>query len=200
MERVRVAAAAYPVDFLTDWAAFEAKLTRWVADAAGQGAELLVFPEYAPLELVSLRPAGLHHDVIGMRPALQAFVPEFVALHARLAREYGVGIVAGSYPVAHAGAFVNRAFVFGPDGTQGHQDKLLMTRFEAEEWHVAPGEGVLVKHRGILARSSQPGVGPAAPPGQRRRPSTRLTADGFAGDQLGERWPPAAPCRGQHGP
>ena len=144
MERVRVAAAAYPVDFLTDWAAFEAKLTRWVADAAGQGAELLVFPEYAPLELVSLLPAGLHHDVIGMRPALQAFVPEFVALHARLAREYGVGIVAGSYPVAHAGAFVNRAFVFGPDGTQGHQDKLLMTRFEAEEWHVAPGEGVQV--------------------------------------------------------
>lgn len=144
VERVRVAAAAYPVDFLADWAAFEAKLSRWVADAAGQGAQLLVFPEYAPLELVSLLPTELHHDVIGMRPALQAFVPEFVALHARLAREYGVGIVAGSYPVAHAGAFVNRAFVFGPDGTQGHQDKLLMTRFEAEEWDVAPGEGVQV--------------------------------------------------------
>lgn len=140
---VRVAVAAYPVDFLADWAAYEAKLSRWVADAAGQGAGLLVFPEYAPLELISLLPTDLHHDVIGMRPALQAFVPDFLALHARLAREYGVGIVAGSYPVAQ-GVFVNRAFVFGPDGTHAHQDKLLMTRFEAEEWHIAPGEGAAV--------------------------------------------------------
>ncbi|WP_155298836.1 carbon-nitrogen hydrolase family protein [Deinococcus kurensis] len=143
-EVVRVAAAAYPVEFLADWAAYEAKLSRWVADAAGRGAGLLVFPEYAPLELISLLPTDLHHDVIGMRPALQAFVPDFVALHARLAREHGVGIVAGSYPVAQEHGFVNRAFVFGPDGTHAWQDKLLMTRFEAEEWDIAPGEGAAV--------------------------------------------------------
>ncbi|MVN87998.1 amidohydrolase [Deinococcus sp. HMF7620] len=141
---VRVAAAAYPIEFLDGWAAFETKVTRWVADAAGQGAQLLVFPEYAPLELISLLPDTLHHDVRGMRPALQAFLPDFLSLHARLAREHRVGLVAGSFPVAHGDVFVNRAYVFGPDGTHSHQDKLLMTRFEAEEWDIAPGEGTRV--------------------------------------------------------
>lgn len=144
MTVLRVAAAAYPVDFLPDWAAYQAKLSAWVADAAGQGAQLLVFPEYAALELIALLSPALHHDILGMRPALQAFLPDFLALHARLAREHGVGIVAGSFPVARGGGFVNRAHVFGPDGTQTHQDKLLMTRFEAEEWDIAAGEGVRV--------------------------------------------------------
>lgn len=139
-----MAAAAYPVEFLDGWAAYEAKVSRWVADAAGQGAELLVFPEYAPLELISLLPTELHHDVRGMRPALQAFLPDFLALHGRLAREYGVGLVAGSFPVAQGDLFVNRAYVFGPDGLHSHQDKLLMTRFEAEEWDIAPGQGTRV--------------------------------------------------------
>ncbi|UQN07618.1 carbon-nitrogen hydrolase family protein [Deinococcus sp. QL22] len=144
MTTVRVAAAAYPVDFLPDWAAYQAKISAWVADAAGQGASLLVFPEYAALELVALLPPELHHDVTAIRPALQAFLPQFLALHYQLARQHGVGIVAGSLPVAHAEGFVNRAYVFGPDGQCSHQDKLMMTRFEAEEWHISPGSGLRV--------------------------------------------------------
>ena len=144
MTSLRVAVAAYPVDFLSSWEEFESKLTRWVADAAGQGARLLVFPEYAPLELISLLPPELHHDVLGMRPELQAFLPNFLALHERLARQYGVTIVAGSYPVAHAGGFVNRAYVVSPSGATAFQDKLLMTRFEDEEWSISPGSGVKV--------------------------------------------------------
>jgi predicted amidohydrolase len=144
MTVLKVAAAAYPVEFLESWAAYAAKVERWVADAAGQGAQLLVFPEYAPLELISLLPGALHHDMHGMRPALQAFLPDFLALHERLAREHAVTVVAGSLPVAHAGAFVNRAYVFGPSGLLGYQDKLMMTRFEAEEWDIAPGSGVRV--------------------------------------------------------
>lgn len=144
MTTLKVAAAAYPIDRLPDWAAFETKVTRWVEQAAAQGAELLVFPEYAPLELVALLPGALHHDVLGLRPALQAFLPDFLALHTRLARAHGVTLVAGSYPAAHGGGYVNRAFVFGPQGLLGHQDKLLMTRFEAEDWQISPGQGVTV--------------------------------------------------------
>lgn len=148
----RVAAAAYGVDFLSDWAAYAAKVGGWVAEAADAGAEVLVFPEYAALELVALLPPELHHDVLEMRPALQTFLPDFLELHARLARQHGVCIVAGSFPVASAvaspaasgGGFVNRAHVFAPDGAHSWQDKLLMTRFEAEEWRVSPGAGVRV--------------------------------------------------------
>ncbi|GGK28363.1 amidohydrolase [Deinococcus malanensis] len=144
MTVLRVAAGAYPIDFLSGWAAIEAKLGSWVADAAAQGAQLLVFPEYGALELISLLPAELHHDIHGMRPALQPLLPEFLALHARLARQYGVAIVAGSVPVAQGSVFVNRAYVFGPDGEYSHQDKLMMTRFEDEEWAISPGNGARV--------------------------------------------------------
>lgn len=150
MTLVRVAVGAYPVDFLPDWVAFEAKITAWVADAVTQGAELLVFPEYAGLELISLLPKELHHDVQAIRGALQPFLPKFLALHQRLARASGVCIVAGSLPVARDDVFVNRAYVFGTDGKHGWQDKLMMTRFEAEEWHVSPGQGVRVFQLGDL--------------------------------------------------
>ncbi|WP_309572184.1 carbon-nitrogen hydrolase family protein [Deinococcus sp.] len=144
MTVIRVAVAAYPVDFHPDWAAYEAKVSAWVRDAAGQGATLLVFPEYGALELVSLLPPELHHDVLGMRPALQAHLPAFLDLHTRLARQHGVCIVASSVPVADGDGFVNRAYVIGPNGSVSWQDKLMMTRFEAEEWRIAPGQGVRV--------------------------------------------------------
>ena len=85
-----VALAAYPVSFLKGWNEFEVKLSEWVGRAAAQGAGLLVFPEYAPLEMISLLPPELHHDVLGMRPALQEFLPGFLELHAELARKHGV--------------------------------------------------------------------------------------------------------------
>ena len=51
---MKIATAAYPLDPLTSWAEYAAKLTNWVADAAGNGAELLVFPEYGAMELAML--------------------------------------------------------------------------------------------------------------------------------------------------
>ena len=51
---MKIAAAAYPLDWFDSFAEYEAKITRWVADAAGQGADLLVFPEYGAMELSTL--------------------------------------------------------------------------------------------------------------------------------------------------
>ncbi|MBX9873896.1 MAG: amidohydrolase, partial [Beijerinckiaceae bacterium] len=55
----RIAAAQYPIEALESWDAYAAKLTRWVAEAAGGGASLLVFPEYGAMELASLDPASM---------------------------------------------------------------------------------------------------------------------------------------------
>ena len=54
MRALTIAAAQYPIDWLESFSAFEKKLARWVEDGVRQGAELLVFPEYAGLELASL--------------------------------------------------------------------------------------------------------------------------------------------------
>jgi hypothetical protein len=50
---MKIAAAAYPLDFLPDWDAYEAK-TRLGGPAAWRRADLLVFPEYGRMELATL--------------------------------------------------------------------------------------------------------------------------------------------------
>ncbi|MHA6345774.1 carbon-nitrogen hydrolase family protein [Roseivivax sp. CAU 1761] len=142
MSRVTVAAAAYPLDFLDGWTAYEDKLSRWVAEAAGAGAELLVFPEYGAMELATLAGAEVAGDLEASLRAVSDRVPEADALHARLAAAHGVHILAASAPVFDADLGtrpVNRARLFAPSGAVGHQDKQIMTRFEREEWGVVGG-------------------------------------------------------------
>ena len=136
---VRIAAAAWPVTWHDDWASYEAKLTAWVAEAAGQGAELLVFPEYGLMELASLGGAEVAADLEGALREVARHTPAVEALHARLAAAHGVHVLAASGPVYDGPRPVNRAALFGPAGRIGHQGKQMMTRFEAEEWDVVPG-------------------------------------------------------------
>lgn len=51
---MKIATAAYPLDVLTFWANYEDKIAAWVAEAAGEGTQLLVFPEYGAMELATL--------------------------------------------------------------------------------------------------------------------------------------------------
>ncbi|MDW4551378.1 carbon-nitrogen hydrolase family protein [Defluviimonas sp. D31] len=145
---MKVAAAAYPLDWFDDWSAYEAKVTAWVAEAAGQGAELLVFPEYAAMELASLGGQAVAGDIAGALIEADRHRPAAEALHARLAVAHRVHILAASGPafgLAHAGGRpVNRASFFGPNGLLGHQDKAMMTRWERDGWHVVPGDGLQV--------------------------------------------------------
>lgn len=138
----RIAAAAYPIEYLPSWQVWAKKISRWVAEAAQQQAQILLFPEYAALELIALLPKELHHNILKIRPVLQAYLPQFLELHQKLAQQYNVCIVAGSLPVAQDDGYVNRTYVFGSSGQMSYQDKLMMTRFEAEEWDIRPGEGV----------------------------------------------------------
>ncbi|WP_353228552.1 carbon-nitrogen hydrolase family protein [Novosphingobium sp.] len=135
----RVAAAQYPIDQLADWDAYAAKLSRWVAEAAAGGAVLAVFPEYAAMELSSLDPATMG-DLQGSIAAVSALLPRVDALHADLSREHGIWLLAGSAPRRLGdGRFVNTARLFSPDGRAGYQDKLMMTRFEREQWGIVGG-------------------------------------------------------------
>ena len=143
---MNLAAAAYPLDFLPDWAAYEAKLSAWVADAAGQGADLLVFPEYASLELATLGGAAVAADLEAALHEVMAHAPRVHDLHCRLAARHGVYILGASGPAMadYAQRPVNRAVLYGPNGIIGHQDKQIMTRFEREVWDIAPGQGLVV--------------------------------------------------------
>ena len=143
MTTLRLAAAAYPCQKYQHWDEYEAFLSGFVA--RGAAADVLVLPEYASLELISLLPEALWNDVQAQRGPLQALLPGFLELHARLARQHGIYLLAASFPVeVRGGHFVNRAHFFGPDGEQFYQDKQMMTRFEAEEWGIEGGENLRV--------------------------------------------------------
>lgn len=142
LERMKIATAAYPLDPLPDWAAYKTKLTDWVSNAAGQGAELLVFPEYGALELSMLAGPEAAGDLEGCLRATSDLMADVDDLHADLAAQFGVHILGASAPVFDdelGPRPVNRASFFAPGGGRASQDKQIMTRFERTPWDVAPG-------------------------------------------------------------
>ena len=141
---MKIASAAYPLDVLTSWAQFEDKIEAWVADAAGAGADLLVFPEYGAMELATLDGLQVAGDLEASLFSVSDRLPDADALHVKLAASYGVHIVAASGPAATQTRPVNRARLITPTGQVGVQDKQIMTRFEGEVWDVVPGNNLQV--------------------------------------------------------
>ncbi|WP_254912945.1 carbon-nitrogen hydrolase family protein [Novosphingobium sp. B 225] len=138
MTRFTLAAAQYPIDRLDSWDAYATKLANWVEQAGAGGAALALFPEYGAMELAALEPASMG-SLAGSLASVAALGARVDALHAQLASRHGLHILAASIPALVLGRYVNRARLFSPSGKVGVQDKLLMTRFEREEWHVSAG-------------------------------------------------------------
>ncbi|MBR9844385.1 MAG: carbon-nitrogen hydrolase family protein [Rhodobacteraceae bacterium] len=137
---MKIATAAYPLDFFESWAEYEDKQVAWVAEAAKEGAELLVFPEYGAMELATLAGAEVAGDLEAASHAISERMGAATALHQRLAAEHGVYILGGSGPVFDGDARpVNRAYFISPNGAVGHQDKQIMTLYERDPWDVVGG-------------------------------------------------------------
>lgn len=145
MSAFLLATAQYDISFFNQWDEFADKLERWVAGAARQGAKLLVFPEYGSMELASLFGEDVYRDLQKQLHAMQTLLPQWHALHETLAKRYEVVILASSFPTQQSdGRFVNRANLFGPNGLLGYQDKLMMTRFENEQWYISGSDKINV--------------------------------------------------------
>lgn len=141
---MRIATAAYPLDVLTSWAQYEDKIATWVGEAATNGANLLVFPEYGAMELATLDGLDVAGDLEKSLFSVSDRLSDADALHQRLAAAHGVHIVAASGPAATDTRPVNRARLITPEGHIGVQDKQIMTRFEREVWDVVGGNALQV--------------------------------------------------------
>lgn len=138
MRSVYVAVNQYQIERLPDWNAFSQKLEKQIGEAVIHGANLLVFPEYAGMEMIGL--LGLEKlDLQQQLSEMQKEISRYIEFFQQWAKQYKVHIVAGSLPVQENGKFVNRCFVFAPDGSFEYYDKLMMTRFENEEWFISAG-------------------------------------------------------------
>lgn len=141
---MKLAAAAFPLTWFDHFDDYAAHLGRWVADAAGKGADLLTFPEYGAMELASLGGRAVAQDLEAALHEVARWKPAVDAAHAELAARHGVHILGASGPVFLGPRPVNRATLYGPEGIIGHQDKQIMTRFERETWDVVAGQGLRV--------------------------------------------------------
>ncbi|KFF50003.1 amidohydrolase [Gammaproteobacteria bacterium MFB021] len=142
---IKVAACQYHIDLLTSWDTYAEHLTELCEAAAGQGAELLLLPEYAGMVLTGQLPEAQRSDLHGSIVGIQALLPRWLELCESLANRLQIYLQPGSVAVRdNDGLYRNRAWLFGPDGCLGSQDKLIMTRFELEQWQIAAGSGLQV--------------------------------------------------------
>ncbi len=120
------------------------EMYRHVKAAAASGVQLLAFPEYNSYQLFGLIP-GI--ESMAKLSKIEGASPQFRVLDlllfvgaplnrlsyttfSCLAREFGIYLMAGSFPTPVDGRVVNRSALFAPDGTlAGVQDKVnLMAR------------------------------------------------------------------------
>ncbi|CAG1022841.1 Deaminated glutathione amidase [Patescibacteria group bacterium] len=142
---INIATAQYNISFLENWDNYQFKIKEWVAEAAQQDAKILLFPEYASMELASLFSEEVYSSLSKQLEALQTLHTDYLALFSSLAQKYHCYIQSGSFPVhLESGEYRNRAYLFMPDGAFDYQDKLIMTRFENEQWIIQSGDEIKV--------------------------------------------------------
>ena len=138
---VKIAAAQYDISFLENWLAYQQKIERWVVEATTQEAKILLFPEYFSMELASLFGQDIYSSLSRQLEAMQSLHDDFIDLVKMLAQQYQCIIQAGTFPVRIASEiYRNRAYLFMPDGQFDYQDKVMMTRFEKEQWLIKGGQ------------------------------------------------------------
>jgi len=142
---MRVAAARYSIGMPPDFEAFAAHQRRLLGDAAAQGAEVAVLPEYLALELAATFDDTVRGDTHASLAAVQTYRNDWLALFSGIARDCGMHIVAGSFLVdIGGGRYRNRSDLFSPDGGHGWQDKLQLTGFEKALGIIDPGDALKV--------------------------------------------------------
>lgn len=137
---VKIALAQYPITFhksLPDW---EKHVEKWIGEAAKEKAQFILFPEYGAMELTSLLTADERIDLKTQSKNLKKYLEPFIEFYEKQAVQHKVWIIAPSFPLLlENGKTVNRAYVFSPNGQEGFQDKIYMTRFEDEDWNIQSG-------------------------------------------------------------
>ena len=144
MERLRVASLQYLIRPVSSFEQFRAQVEGLVETAADYGCQLLVFPEYFTVQLLTL--GDVRRPIDTQIRELACERDRFVSIMSDAARRHGIYVVAGTIPVLDAdrGTVHNRSFFCSPRGDVGVQGKLKMTRFEREEWRVQASHTVRV--------------------------------------------------------
>ena len=135
---MRVASAQFSLRPLRSSEEFWRRLDSLAKAAARKKTDVLLLPEYFSLGLAAIIPAKINFYQRLRRVALE--FDSTVARICRVAAERKIAIIAGTLPAFERGRLVNRCPIVLPGRKPIYQDKIQMTRFEAEEWRVSGGK------------------------------------------------------------
>ncbi|MES2218427.1 MAG: nitrilase-related carbon-nitrogen hydrolase [Pseudomonadota bacterium] len=125
---IKIACCQYQIDKFSDWNGYANKIDALVKQASAAGAQLLLLPEYAGMEI-----GGCHPTDNELFAAMQVYLQAYCDLFKRLANRYQIYIQAGTVIEAISPTqYVNRAYLFSPAGKMAYQDKLQLIEFEKE--------------------------------------------------------------------
>lgn len=142
---MKIALAQWRIEAPASFREFAERVSVEVANAAGQGARIVVLPEYLALELASTLDAKTRASFPDTLAALQAVHEDWLRLFTALAAEHNVHLLAGTFLLAQPnGKYRNRAWLFAPDGSRAFQDKLALTGFEKASGVIEPGDALKV--------------------------------------------------------
>ncbi|WP_372663478.1 carbon-nitrogen hydrolase family protein [Cohnella sp.] len=137
MKKITIATTQYGLtDILTEeqfWTGLSVK----IQDAAENGAALIVFPEYLTTHLLSIVPTMMHDEACHH---LDLYTAKYLRFFELQSKEWNIAILGGSHICREAGEFVNKAFLFFPDGRMETQSKLHLTPEEHIRWPLTAGE------------------------------------------------------------
>lgn len=132
--KCKIATAQYPITFFNSIDSWKTHIEKWVLSAVKMNADLLLFPEYGAIELISIFSKEIYENIHQQIIELQKLHDDFCNFFIHLSKKYNVIIVAPSFIYQSKESFYNRVYVFSKHGKVGHQDKFFMTRFEDETW------------------------------------------------------------------
>ena len=137
MKTLIVATVQYGLTDIKTEEQFWAGITVKAREAVENGADLIVFPEYVTAHLLSLKPLMAHEEACKY---LDSYTASYIDFFERCSRELNVTILGGTHICRENEGYVNKAFLFFPDGRIETQNKLHLTSEERNRWSLTGGD------------------------------------------------------------
>lgn len=138
---MKIATTQFSLQPITEENTFWDRVLKLAQNAQTQGASFLVLPEYFSLSwLLYKNQTGTFRErmIAGAQKDVALFIKNFQ----KIADNHELCIIAGTIPHLLNDKLVNRSWIFKPVTPPLYQDKIHMTRFEAEEWLVESGDPI----------------------------------------------------------
>lgn len=145
MDRIRVASLQYYIRPIKDYSQFAEQVSALVETARDYKAQLVVFPEYFTVQLLTL--SDIKRPIHLQVRELAKLKDKYLELFTDLSKKHKIYILAGTIPAlsdSDPDKVFNDSYFFSPQGNHGVQGKLHMTRFEKEEWFVSARKGLKI--------------------------------------------------------